>query len=363
MTVDIISAFRDEANEDELIYHIFKNKDGKNKWSIICSAMDWIEVVIEKIDLKNVQRGNDNESSVKLMTFISCIDVLWESIQQLHRVLFNTESIPFSDDTSVFKHKLIETTDNDYFKTIRACFAAHPVNLNDHFRDPSKKERRYASWSSGGIASTGDFTVFLYSNLPGVEMLMLDISFRELLSFAKMRYEYLGILTEQLKKIKLDYLSSMKGTIIRPSDTLTHINVLKEENSLRFENDYYDYELSKLERIFSIRPINLQNAELLLHYQTDLIPVIEEIHANLENMTLKDLKTAKVVGPDIPPACQYYFADLVSSVYGDGTAYIWGLEPFVKSLKGIVDFKGISSLEELYVLLLAGFYRLESREQ
>ena len=204
MTTDFISAFRDEANEDELIYHIFKNKDGKNKWSIICSAMDWIEVVIEKIDLKNVPRGNDNESSVKLMTFISCIDVLWESIQQLHRVLFNTENIPFSDDTSVFKNKLIETTDNDYFKTIRACFAAHPVNLNDRFRDPSQKERRYASWSTGGIASSRDYTVFLYSNQPGVEMLMLDISFQELFSFAKKRYEYLEILTEQLRKEKCD---------------------------------------------------------------------------------------------------------------------------------------------------------------
>ncbi len=67
------------------------------------------------------------------MTFIVCIDVLWEAIQQLHRVLLNTENIPFVNEKSVFQHKKFETTDNKYFKTIRACFATHPVNLKDDF--------------------------------------------------------------------------------------------------------------------------------------------------------------------------------------------------------------------------------------
>lgn len=49
------------------------------------------------------------------MTFIVCIDVLWEAIQQLHRVLLNTENIPFVNEKSVFQHKKFETTDNKYF--------------------------------------------------------------------------------------------------------------------------------------------------------------------------------------------------------------------------------------------------------
>ena len=73
------------------------------------------------------------------MTFIVCIDVLWEAIQQLHRVLFNTQEIPFVEEKSVFRHKLFETTDNEYFKTIRACFATHPVNLKDDFSGERKQ--------------------------------------------------------------------------------------------------------------------------------------------------------------------------------------------------------------------------------
>lgn len=363
MTQDILTAFRNEVTKDELTYRIFANKDGKNKWSVICSAMDWIDVVVSGINLSRVQRGNDNESSMKLMMFISCIDVLWEAVQQLHRVLFDTTSIPFTNEKSIFSNKLVDTTDNLYFKTIRACFAAHPVNLNDRFRDGEEKEQRFASWSAGGIASKKDFTVFLYGNQPEEKMLVLDISFQELFSFAQKRYEHLNELTEQLRRIKLDYVASKKGVIERPSDTLSHIRVLKEENKTRFDNVYYDYELTKIEKAFSIEPSSPQNADLLHRYQATRIPVIEEIHTNLENMTLLDLDLTKEAHLDIPSECQHFFADLVSSVYSDGAAYIWGVEPFSKQLDGIVDFQSIHSYEELYVLLLAGFYQLKHGKQ
>jgi len=363
MTKELLTIFREEVTDDDLTYHIYKNKDGKNKWSVICSAMDWIEVVVEGIDLSRVQHGNDNESSMKLMMFISCIDVLWEAVQQLHRVLFDTANIPFANEKNVFSDKLIDTTDNLYFKTIRACFAAHPVNLNDRFREGEKNEQRFASWSTGGIATKKDFTVFLYSNQPGEKVLMLDISFQELFNFAQRRYEHLTELTEQLRKIKRDYLDTMKGVIERPSDTISHIRVLKEANKTRFGNDYYDYELTKIEKVFSIEPSSPRNADLLHNYQATRIPVIEEIHTNLENMTLLDIELTKDTHLDVPSDCQYFFADLASTVYGDGTAYIWGIEPFTRKLDGIVDFQSIHSCEELYVLLLAGFYQLKHGKQ
>ena len=117
MDSKLIDLFREKVNNNgaDLILHRYRNNNGKNQWSIICSAMDWISVV------------------VGVMTFIVCIDVLWEAIQQLHRVLLNTENIPFVNEKSVFQHKKFETTDNKYFKTIRACFATHPVNLKDDF--------------------------------------------------------------------------------------------------------------------------------------------------------------------------------------------------------------------------------------
>ena len=135
MDSKLIDLFREKVNNNgaDLILHRYRNNNGKNQWSIICSAMDWISVVVGEIDVRKLSKKNNNDSSIRVMTFIVCIDVLWEAIQQLHRVLLNTENIPFVNEKSIFQHKKFETTDNKYFKTIRACFATHPVNLKDDF--------------------------------------------------------------------------------------------------------------------------------------------------------------------------------------------------------------------------------------
>ena len=172
MDQELLRSFRSTINDKELILHIFRNRFGRNKWSIICSAMDWIEVSIDGIDMSNLSRKNDNQASIKMITFLSCIDVMWEAVQQLHRVLFDTQKIPFKDDFSVFKQHV---SDNVFFKTIRACFAAHPINLQEVYPDDLKEERWFASWS-GGTFSHKDFSVILYSNNPEKESRFFDVS-------------------------------------------------------------------------------------------------------------------------------------------------------------------------------------------
>ena len=119
MDRSLIDDFREKVNDHDMVWKIYHDCNGKNQWSIICSAMDWIDVVVEEIDTSKLCSKNDNASSIKMMTFINCIDVLWESIQQLHRVIFDPRSIPFQDDSSVFTDKLYESSDNEYFKTSR----------------------------------------------------------------------------------------------------------------------------------------------------------------------------------------------------------------------------------------------------
>jgi hypothetical protein len=152
MDIGLINQFREKVNEFGIVMHLYRNIKGKNQWSIICSAMDWISVTAEAIDPTNFTRSNDNSSSLKLMNYIFCIDILWEAIQQLHRVFFDTQDTPFDAENTIFQDKPFpSTSDNQYFKTLRACFASHPVNLHDYFTGEEKKERRYASWSGGGI--------------------------------------------------------------------------------------------------------------------------------------------------------------------------------------------------------------------
>ena len=38
--MELCMQFRDKVNENDLVYHIYRNRDGKDQWNIICSAMD-----------------------------------------------------------------------------------------------------------------------------------------------------------------------------------------------------------------------------------------------------------------------------------------------------------------------------------
>lgn len=251
MDMELCMQFRDKVNENDLVYHIYRNRDGKDQWSIICSAMDWIEVVVDSIDSSALSLKNDNASSVKLMTFVVCIDVLWEAVQQLHRVFIDSNTVPFEDDNSVFEKKQFPMRDNQYFKTIRACFATHPINLNDHFTDDKQKERRYAGWSSGGLGD-GDFSVPLYSNIPGEEAILFDIRISELMGFAEKRYEYLKEIIKEIDNKVNEYLNCWRCKEIEKSySIIEQIKILIREEKDRYDNDYLKNALEKLRIIFS----------------------------------------------------------------------------------------------------------------
>lgn len=47
VTKELISQFRKRVNKNNYVLTKYRNIDGKNKWSCICSCMDWISVAIE----------------------------------------------------------------------------------------------------------------------------------------------------------------------------------------------------------------------------------------------------------------------------------------------------------------------------
>lgn len=290
MDSKLIDLFREKVNNNgaDLILHRYRNNNGKNQWSIICSAMDWISVVVGEIDVRKLSKKNNNDSSIRVMTFIVCIDVLWEAIQQLHRVLLNTENIPFVNEKSVFQHKKFETTDNKYFKTIRACFATHPVNLKDDFSGEKKVEQRYAGWSGGGFGK-GDFSVILYSNQPDKNPEFLDIYFSELLRFAEQRYAYLSNLMDEIDRQTVDYCNEWKNKRIRRVNSVVEqIEILIHESKVRLDNDYYNFALEELRLIYTVEIHSMQNKKLVEKYRIALIEKVNEIFALLQDMSLKD---------------------------------------------------------------------------
>lgn len=353
MDIALINEFREKVNDQDIVLQMYHNRNGKDLRNIICSAMDWIDVVVDSININILSRKNDNESSIKVMTFITCIDVLWEAIQQLHRVFFNTSKIPFAADNSTFKHKLFSSTDNDYFKTIRACFAAHPINLNDKFSGDGKDERRYASWSGGGFGE-GDFSVILNSSQPDKDFLFLDIYFDELLTFAKLRYNYLRTIMKEIDTQVDHYFDSWrKQKITRATSPAEQIEILIKENKQRLDNDYYNYELEKLRIIFNASITNSKNLKLVNHYKTTLSDKIEEIFTNLQLMIISELQS---INDSYPSDCQYAFSKLSDAVYGAGYHAYIDIEKFKAYLGKLVDFSNYQTWEELYVIIIAGFF-------
>lgn len=358
MDKEVIKLFRKKINEEYIVLHMYRENQGKNKWSIICSAMDWIEVVVDSIDLKNVSTGNDNISSVSVMTFISCIDILWEGIQQLHRVFFNTPKIPYSEENTVFRNKLFETTDNDYFKTIRACFASHPVNLNDYFGGNEQSEQRYASWSGGGFGR-GDFSVILYSNQMSKDNIFMDIYFEELLAFAQQRYEYLYVIMEENDKQTEAYFEKWrKKEIGRVNEPLAQIEILIIESKARLDNTYYNCELEKLRILFATPITNPDNIRAVAEYRSRLQSIIDEIFTNLQDMNFVELVTEESLSPDCPNEYHYCYSKLCDTVFGAGYPRMIDVHKFEQLLSGIIDLSEYSSYTELYVLINTGLFFL-----
>lgn len=114
---NLINNFRERVNENYFVLHIYKNVNGKNKWNCICSAMDWISVSVHYLCSERVLHLSKDENM--------------------------TTNIPFTEEKKIFCNNQFSMDDNNFFKTVRACFGAHPVNLYDTFNvDVLKKIKK-----------------------------------------------------------------------------------------------------------------------------------------------------------------------------------------------------------------------------
>lgn len=302
----LIDDFRKKVNETWAVYHIYKNHNGKDQWGVICSAMDWIDVSIDGVDVSLLSGENSNDASRKMMSFLSCLDVMWEGISQLYRVLYETNKIPLPNDRAVFKQT---KTDNKHFKDIRAIFMAHPVNLEDIY---GKSDKWFASWS-GGQFSKKNFSVFLYSNIPGKQAVEFPISFCELMEFANKRYMLLLDFIKKIDEIVGKYNDSWRRVPIpTPMDPLEHIAILIEENKNRWTDTSLETRLEYLYDAFSITPFYEKNKQVLEEYRCALLNDVKEIHNMLQDVDYEhEIKGTKV---NVPHNLIYMYDQLYDDV-------------------------------------------------
>ncbi|MDN5047935.1 hypothetical protein O8C97_08805 [Aliarcobacter butzleri] len=305
--IELITKFRDKVNSNSyFVLHRYKNMNEKNQWNIICSCMDWISVAIR--NLYNMKNDNNNIDVLSMQTYlyISSIDIIFEAIKQLNRVLAGNNSIPFENDNSVFKKNtpFEHMDDNTYFKHIRATFGAHPVNLND------KSGQWFASWPYKDSMNEYDFQVRLYSNKINQDDITFGIKFSELNNFLNSRYSYLNDLIEMIDNKYNTYVLEQKEQIINTDNNIVkQLEILLEEAKNRLNNDYYFYAITDLLKIFNTQLSS--NNFLEKKYKEELKKVIDEIHKNLQNMEIVDLSTDNILYPDYPSSLSYEMSKLL----------------------------------------------------
>ncbi|MEA4899845.1 MAG: hypothetical protein VB115_16605 [Christensenellaceae bacterium] len=293
----LIRRFREKLNEHNFCYRKYTQFKGRNKWNCLCSATDWLCVAVDSIsfDLKTDSFGYDNRCSIDVLSLIMRVALIDDCINELHKVLHNTNVSFLEGDRSIFGNNPFGKTDRSYFKLLRACFAAHPIDISSIKGGPY-----YASWSFGGLFG---FAVLLSPSSPSEPEISISIEFDQLEAYAVKRYDHLKELIEEIDRQYGDFVEEWRVKAIpRSEDPLKQINILFDEQINRFDDPKYRLIIAKLKLILENQFIASENmstldpatlspiARIFYNGMRALIPLIDELYESLQDMDIRGLE-------------------------------------------------------------------------
>lgn len=348
VSLDKIQAFRDEVNQDKFVGSKYIRINGKNQWGCICASMDWITEGIEY--LQNVHITERGLSSMEMYAYISAIDVVWEGIQQLRRVLYPyLRDLPFSGEYECFQNRLFDKKDdNNYFKEIRACFGAHPVNLQGE-----NAQRLFAGWA--GSFDGDEYSVLLYSSSPDEPYRKMTIFMHELNAFLEKRYGYLDVLAGAIRKQRAELdrvFRKPEGT--EAKEPLEQLEILKKEIKKRGEADYWRGMTDRLQIIFEAEITNEENQKLVERYRNRLMPLMEALYILLQNMDMGDIDDRLLFphSSTLPNGYLYWLEKIEECIHGVGYPETYWEQHLRQIFDGYIALE-YKSYEEFYVVILA----------
>lgn len=355
---DIISKFRSYINKNTDFLLAYSRHKNKNIWLSICSSMDWIDVSIEFLEKFNPMTENSNKSSIQIAHYILTVDMLSESVKNLHNIIFDDGKIPFAEETTIFKgyfknkHNK-DGDDNFAFKRIRAMFSTHQTDINDD------KIKKYTSWSFTGHPSY-DVAINLYSSKIDDKDILIGFNYEDINKFILSRYNYLNTLIDQIEQLKNTYYDKKRQNSIESTDNkLEQLDILKRELKSREDCDYYEYELNKLIRLYEANIHVVNNRKLIDSYISKLPILINEIFDNIQNMNFVELKNSGITTLN---CYKYkpYTTEILSYLLECGILNIdkYNLfEIYIERLKEIIPHNVIINddinIQEVYLLLHA----------
>lgn len=311
---------RDKVNETPFIRAKYENNDSKDQWSCIVSAMDWLDVGMTNIDsaLKELNSSKKLETCLKFYQYICCIDMIWGSICQLHRVFVNKDTKPLNNDSTVFQKKFFDVDDNDYFEEIRACFGAHPAELKTKKTTGTAQIRKFASWSTA-FGTPQTLSVHVYSNIPDATPEKISVTVDELQGFLELRYQYIQTLLDVIDREIESHVQSMKKLVIHKSDSIEEqIEILKCESNKRFGNGFLIDTLEQIEHFLATEFHCTKNQDAIDSFTQRIRSGIVEVYECLQNMTEDSLEIESILMPEYIPrgnSFGYDFSKLQSSVF------------------------------------------------
>lgn len=351
----VIDNFRDKVNGNSgFVFEIYKNINGKDHWSIICSCMDWINVAVSYLHKCEFDTRDVDIMSMQVYTYISSIDIIYESVKQLHRVIISNKSTPFERTKYIFSKNDICNSDNEYFKELRAAFGAHPVNLKN------KHGKWYASWPTNlSLGNDYDFQLLLYSDDVKKEYIKFGLKFTELNDFLKERYLYLNHIVDILDSQYANFKEDLKKEIIQNSDDIqAQLQILKFESIKRLNNDYYRSTIDELIIIYEHNIIS-ENLKIEEHdYKIELLQLVTEVKDNLQNMNLSDLEYDSILNPDHHSSITYPISKLFNCDFDPSNDPLF--DYYMKEMNdyssGKYDFRSDQSKNELFLKLKLMLY-------
>jgi hypothetical protein len=292
--------FRDFVDEyNDILILLSKREDNKSYWNLTCAAMDWMDLATEHLEVSHIDQIDWHRHSLQIYMHISCIDIVWESIKQLHKIYIEETNVPFKGDRSIFQGTKLNFDDNEYFKHIRATFGAHPVDVRRR-RDKTETIRYYASWPTSGIYNEYDYAVTLYSERKGLKDEVFGFKVDQLMKFFESRYQYLEMIEQAIKKRVDEHYDRLRLIEIeRSDDMLEQLQILKDENTQRLNSYYYDEIIHCMSHFFETKT-GLKDTEVIRKFTDIMIKGVEEIYEKISNMVHDELHIEPFLKPNYP---------------------------------------------------------------
>lgn len=343
--------FRARVNQDNFVYFYYNNRNEKNNFNCICSAMDWIDVALEYI---NNYKFNCNDSLNKqsIDLYISCIDIICQSINQLSRVLLDYSHDVFGGEKGCFMSRceaFTDIDDNAYFKEIRACFGAHPVNIGE------RGHKHFASWPSVASFTEESYSLLVYKSNYSDDEFIFEVKIDELNSFLIKRYKFIEELIDKINKQYNSFCEEKRNKNIQKNDDISiYIENLIIASKERLNRKDYNCILQFIKDVYGY---NSDNNKVLNEYKDFLVTVLDGIHKNLQEMNF-EREIYNPFSPQMPENLGRAFGKLIES---QRLGYLFPEQEEIKKyLENIINFDGVSDVKETLILTLAGLYKKQS---